>query len=244
VGSPLCSACGAPLTAGGTLCVRCGTQNPGPPPRATGPSPSLPALPSPPLLGFRRPRDRGSTIVRVVILIAVLFVAVSFTSYLFYSSLACQGGCVGETSVSNGFDPGHATLAQCPGGDTFVESGCEGPSHFFYQVTLRSSSVPFGDIHFKVESSDGLTYEAPGALGFAVLSPEGIVLAWAAAVGGEMTMTSGWTYPIGLTNTSTLESTFVLSVDVGPQSPEGLGLEFVAVGSGAYQGTTAPFALP
>jgi hypothetical protein len=79
-----CVSCGAPLTAGGQLCIRCGTENPGTP--STGPSGGepRPAPPPEPRMGFRHPRDNGSTWLRVVVLLVALFVAVSFSAYLYY----------------------------------------------------------------------------------------------------------------------------------------------------------------
>ncbi|MGD0258126.1 MAG: hypothetical protein ABSB90_09670 [Thermoplasmata archaeon] len=35
-------------------------------------------------MGFRHPRDNGSTWLRVVVLLVALFVAVSFSAYLYY----------------------------------------------------------------------------------------------------------------------------------------------------------------
>jgi hypothetical protein len=80
----MCSGCGAPLASGGTLCVRCGTQN-AVETRAQGEREgAVPARPTVPLLGFRHPRDSGSTLVKVVVILVVLFVAASVLAYLLY----------------------------------------------------------------------------------------------------------------------------------------------------------------
>jgi len=242
--SAFCTGCGEPLTVGGSLCVRCGTENPGPPPMAPGGSPAAPPPPSVPVLGFRHPRDKGSTLLVVVVLVAALLVAVSFSSFLFYSLLGCGNGCPGASAIGNGFKAGNPTLGQCPGGDTFAANGCDGPTHSYYQIRIVASSVTFGEVWLQVLGTNGAPYVAPGGLGFSVLSQGGVVLAQYGTTGGILAMTSGWMYAPGISNATALSTACSLAIDMGTGNPAEQGLGFVAFGTGSYSGTTATLALP
>jgi hypothetical protein len=166
------------------------------------------------------------------------------TSFLFYSLLGCGNGCPGALAIGDRFQPGHPTLGECPAGDTFVEDGCQGPTHSYYRVAIVISTVPLGDVWFAVQAPSGANDIAPGGLGFTILSPGGALLAQYPVVGGVMSMTSGWTYPPGPSNLTVLGTSDSLYIDMGTENPSGLNLSLVALGVGSYSGTTAPEALP
>ena len=80
---PRCTGCGAPLTSGGWLCIQCGKQNM--PSKGTGAvGPPAPAPPAVPWLGFRHPRDGGSTWLVVIAILAALFIVGGILAFLLY----------------------------------------------------------------------------------------------------------------------------------------------------------------
>jgi hypothetical protein len=80
---PRCTGCRAPLTAGGLLCIQCGTENDASVvANALGPPAAAP--PSDPRLGFRHPRDEGSTWFFVVAILGALLLAGGIMAFLLY----------------------------------------------------------------------------------------------------------------------------------------------------------------
>jgi hypothetical protein len=84
----------------------------------------------------------------------------------------------------------------------------------------------------------------PGGLGFTILNVNATVVAQYAASGGEMSMSSGWTYAMGSSSSTPLLVTDTIVIDIGATDPSGSQLQFVAVGTGYYDGTTSPVTLP
>jgi hypothetical protein len=245
MGAAYCVRCGAALTGGGSLCIRCGRTNADPGPPTSGRAPGTAPPPAVPIFGFRHPRDTGSTWRVIVVLLAALLVAASMSGFLFYSLIGFEPRINPDiTPIGTAFAPAAPTLGSCPNGSTFASQGCEGPSHYVYGLSIRTSTVRFGSVRFQVFTPTGHVAGTSGGLGFTVLAGNGSVLAQYLTSDGNLTMPSGWTYAPGTAASTLLLVTDSIRIDVGLSSPLGEGWSFVADGLDGYDGTTYPLSLP
>jgi hypothetical protein len=142
------------------------------------------------------------------------------------------------------FAVGNPIAGICPSGGIFPTKGCVS-GDFVYNLAIETSSITFGEVLFQIEIPTGALYDAPGPYsGFVILSPNGSEVAGYQTVGGVMNMTSGWTYYLAGTTTSTpLSNIYTIIVDMGMANPDHQGYEFIARGTGSFSGT-AVVALP
>jgi hypothetical protein len=143
----------------------------------------------------------------------------------------CAGCPPGPTFVV-----GNPSSSSCPSGGTFVTTGCS-PGEFVYDLTIETSTVTFGDVLFHIETTNGTVYVATGGpAGFSMLDLRGVIVAQYSAPGGEMLMSSGWTYGAGDNATTPLTSLYTVLVDMGTTNPVGRGYSFVSEISGDIPG--------
>lgn len=128
---------------------------------------------------------------------------------------------------------GNPSAGSCPARDTFVMDGCAA-GEYVYNITIESSTVPFGSIVFHVATQIGTPY-APklGASGFSILNASGAISAQYATTGGPMSMSGDWTYSGGATDSTAVTQLYTILVDVGRVSIHGLRYSFVANLKGA-----------
>jgi len=230
-----CTDCGHRLTLGDSFCPRCGARVTGQrfPPLGSVP----PGLPAP---------QGASPVVTIVVVVVVALSAAAILGGYGYGVLLGRGfcHCPGSIPIGSAFVPGDPTVGQCLPLGTFVVTGCQGPNDFFYRVSIIDSTINFGAAWFFVETAAGAVEAIPSGLGFTVLTEKGMVAAQYAVAGGSMGMSSDWTYASGVSDSTPVNTTDYIVIDMGTQNPRGLGLEFLAQGMGSYTGTTNSLGLP
>ena len=140
---------------------------------------------------------------------------------------------------------GNPIAGTCHSGYTFAANGCTG-GHYIYTLTIESSSVTFGSVLFEVRTSTGAAYELNATTGFSVMTIGDNVAAQTPFTFGEpMAMdTTFSTYGSGVSGSTDLTSVYTILIDVGTTNPAGMGLSFVASGTGDYTGSSSPVSLP
>jgi hypothetical protein len=142
------------------------------------------------------------------------------------------------------FAVGNVHGASCPSEGSFASTGCA-LGQRAYNITIEGSTIKFGQILFHVETPNGTTYDALGGdTGFSVLNASGTIVAQFLAPGGSLAMTSGWTYTKGTSGSTFLGNTYSILVDLGTTYTVGEGLSFIAIGTGAFGGSTSGLTLP
>ncbi|HLM91376.1 MAG TPA: hypothetical protein VK424_04925 [Thermoplasmata archaeon] len=162
-----------------------------------------------------------------------------------YIGLVSIPPAVPETApIGSAFAVGNPTNGTCPSASTFLAEGCRGPTHFYFRLAILASTVQFGDVQFIIHTPSGAIDVAPGGLGFTVLAPNGTVAAQYAGSGGTMSMSSVWTYEHGTTASTPLNTNDTIMIDIGTTNPFDERLQFSALGTGEYSGTTGLLTLP
>jgi hypothetical protein len=142
-----------------------------------------------------------------------------------------------------GFAVGNPLAGTCPLGGSLAKTGCFS-GDFVYSLTIEYSGITFGEILFHVDSANGTVCVATrGESGFSILNSAGAVAAHYRAHAGVMNMTSGWTYASGTGPSTSLGTDYPILIDVGTVDPQSQGYFFIAVGTGAFSGTSG-VALP
>jgi len=116
----------------------------------------------------------------------------------------------------------------CPAGSTFATQGCLA-GDFTYRLSIETSYIPFGSIHFSVDTKNGSSYNLTGPGGFTVLTFQGTVAAQRGIPSGQqMTMMDGnfLVYGQGVQGGSLLPTNDTILLDMGTSNPAGLGLTF------------------
>src|SRR5580658_221831 len=158
------------------------------------------------------------------------------------------------TLISSAFSVNAAGAeTKCTAGYTVAANGCKG-GDYIYTLAISYSTVTFGSIFFQVLQASGIPYSAAGLPTFSIVNiTSHTVRAYYTQTtsGGPFVMTSTTpsTYPTPavITAASGLPSGYydiVIDTAVTTTTWAGNNLQFVAVGQGAYYGTTVPAALP
>jgi hypothetical protein len=237
---------------GGKFCYRCGAPRTGfVVPMPVSNTLGYPYAPYPGVAGPPASQNSGSTTTVVLVVVVILVVAGSAIGAAFWiGGQLFDHDCAGCPSeyIPIGTALAFETPAGglCPTNDTFAVDGCQGPTHFEYQVHVAESTVTLGTFDLLVQTPTGGTDYASGGLGFAIVGPSDTLVAEGSSEGGLMSMNATWTYLDGNGPSTPLTNLDTIVIDMGPQNPGGLGLALVAaatVGYG-YTGTTAPLPLP
>ncbi len=230
-----CTKCGRRLSPGDSFCTVCGERVAGP--KSFNSSPYSFGPPAPP---------ESDNVAALVVVIVVIVAAATIVGSLAFGALAGRGfcNCPGDTPIGTALSLGAPVAGRCPIGDTFAENGCQGPTDFYYRMSIATSTVTFGSVWFFVQRPSGAVDVTPAGLGFTILTEKGTVAAQYAVVGGSMGMSSDWSYGSGFEEGTPVSTSEYVVIDMGPQNPTGQGLELVAQGMSSYTGTTNPLALP
>jgi hypothetical protein len=194
-----------------------------------------------------RPQEapkRDNTLLVVLVVVVGLVLVIAFGAWVDLRVSEDWPGGPGMTPIGTAFDIGNATNGTCPAASTFLVDGCSGPTHFYFRLAIHASTVAFGDVWFIIHASSGAIENTPGALGFTILSANGTVAAQYAVSGGELAMSSGWTYTSATTASSPLTTAYSIVIDMGTTNPFAQELQFSALGTGGYSGTTGFLTLP
>jgi flagellin-like protein len=209
---------------------------------------------------WRKARKRGVSPIIATILLVAITVVLAAVLYVLISGLT--GGGVGSKPIGSAFNAGNpvSSKSSATGGVGSLSGGWTGTGcvsgDYCYTLTVESSTITFTSALFEVKTTAGTIYSAgAGTGGFSIVNIGGGVVAQSAhiTISGGLAMTS----PIAIFNStagacnsascvtsSPLTSIYTVVIDMGTSSPSGLGLTFVAVGTGSYSGTTAPVLLP
>jgi hypothetical protein len=139
---------------------------------------------------------------------------------------------------------------KCTTGYTVAANGCKG-GDYIYTLTIPFSTVTFGSVLFEVLTSTKTAYSPAGTPTVAIVNASTNVnrASWTQPTAGAafvMTSNTPFTYT-GVTALTGLSAGFykiVIDTAVTTTTWAGNGLTLVAIGQGAYFGTTTPAALP
>jgi hypothetical protein len=154
-------------------------------------------------------------------------------------------GCpCGEPPFAIGAPFGPLSCGSSPAG------GCLDAADYYYTISIETSSLTFGEVHFRVDAANGTVYTATPDGGFSIVNLSGYVVAeFDLPFGGPLAFqnTSSWiftTNSTGISSGSHLGNDDSLVVDMGSRDPGGRGLVLVAVGTGVESGGSASVDLP
>jgi len=150
--------------------------------------------------------------------------------------------------LGTAFDAGGPVWSGCPIGDTYSVEGCQSQDTI-YRISIYSSTVPFGNVLFAVETSTGANFTIPsGTGGISIInltSGEVAVQMGSVPTGGSLAMNAPWSFYNGfVTATTPLTNAFSILLDMGTGDTLGEGLSLVGYGIAPYGGTTGPIPLP
>jgi archaeal type IV pilus assembly protein PilA len=195
---------------------------------------------------WRKARKRAVSPIIATILLVAITVVLAAVLYVLISGLTHGPG---STPIGSAFAAGNPKSGTCVGGGTIAANGCVG-GDFFETLTIEQSSVTFANVLFEViVTSTGNAWTCPAtgtACDFTVTSTTGASVATVnIAVNTGMVMPStGFSTYTGVTSGSSLSSgIYDIELDLGTKGTTGLGLSFVAIGTGGYSGTTSAVAL-
>jgi hypothetical protein len=180
-----------------------------------------------------------------VLVVLVVVVVPIVLSVVLYSEVTGPSS-PGSTPIGSAFAAGNPVASSCT---SAMVSGnvCATVGDFVYTLSVEQSSIELDDVQFEVHTPTGAIFTNTGVGEFALVTFSGAVGAFSTVSSGTgLGMSGTWTvYSDGLESTSPLTNVFTIVIDMGQVAPTtGMGLTFVAIGVGAYSGTTAPFALP
>ncbi|MGI0054166.1 MAG: hypothetical protein ACREBZ_00350 [Thermoplasmata archaeon] len=242
-GAGFCAQCGRPRVFGHRFCQSCG---------AAFPDTTTPARPSavpyysvsPP--GGAPPQPPGSTGITLLVVIVIVVAVPSALAVLVYVEFNHANIGPGATPIGAAFAPAFPSPGSCS--TTMLSEGaCVTAGDYTYNLSIVASSVTFASVELEVNTATGANFENSGLAEIAIVTDFGEVAAHSViAAGHGLVMGATWgDYGTGFGGSSTLSSQFVIVIDMGQSSSTaGQGLSFVAIGIGAYSGTTAPLTLP
>jgi archaeal type IV pilus assembly protein PilA len=195
---------------------------------------------------WRKARKRAVSPIIATILLVAITVVLAAVLYVLISGLTHGPG---STPIGSAFAAGNARSGTCAAGGTIATTGCVA-GDFFETLTIEQSSVTFGNVLFEVivtATGNAWTCTAGGtACDFTVTSTTGASVATVSiGVGAGMVMPStGFATYTGVTSGSSLSSgVYGIELDLGSKATTGMGISFVAIGTGGYSGTTNSVAL-
>jgi hypothetical protein len=173
----------------------------------------------------------------VVIVVAVTIVPLLLSALLYYDVSRLTVG-PGSTPLWAAFATGLPVPGICSA-ENSTAGACTTPGDWTYQLPVVASTVNLSSVLFEVDGPTGAPFRNAGTGSFAVVSLSGSTVASTEVNAGELAMTSTWTdYGTGYSSASPLTSTMSVVIDTGQSSPTtGLGLVFLALGTGSYSGT-------
>jgi len=199
---------------------------------------------------WRKARKRGVSPIIATILLVAITVVLAAVLYVLISGLT--GGGVGSKPIGSSFAAGNPISSKCPSG-SYTANGCLS-ADYTYVLTIETTGATFASVEFEVKTATGSIYAAASAGGFTVLNVGGAVAAQSTvsvtpfAVAMTTTFATYGATPIcngvACVPSTPWSSIYTIMIDMGTSNPTGQGLQFVAIGTGGYSGTTAPVSLP
>lgn len=211
---------------------------------------------------WRKARKRAVSPIIATILLVAITVVLAAVLYVLITGLT-HG--VGSTPIGSAFSAGNpigssvsggAAASTCPtvAGTLTAPTTYIGAGHYYYTLTVESSTISMASAEFEVKTATGAidTATTDGAFYIVASALNVVVAASCIGPGAGLAMTSPFSFFTGAANcngaacstSSSLTSIYSIVIDVGTTSPSGTGLTFVAVGVGSYSGTTSPLSLP
>ncbi|MGP8149067.1 MAG: archaellin/type IV pilin N-terminal domain-containing protein [Thermoplasmata archaeon] len=191
---------------------------------------------------------RGVSPIIATILLVAISVVLAAVLYALISGLT--GGGVGSRPIGSAFDAGSPMASKCTASYAYAANGCQG-GDYVYNLTVETTGPTFASVLFEVRTSAGAVFTTGGVGGFTILTITGKVAAQMTTATAALAMTSTFgTYGaspicngVACNPSTSFSSAYTIEIDMGTTNPNGLGFQFVAIGTGSYSGTTPPVTL-
>jgi hypothetical protein len=181
----------------------------------------------------------------VVVLVAVVGVSVAASAILYFEVSHLTTG-PGSTPIGTAFATAYPTAETCTA-SMASNDACVTPGDYVYSLSVVQSVVELDDVIFVVDTPTGAVFVNSNVSGFALVTPSGTACAYSEIpAGAGLAMPGTWSdYVNGCSPLTPLTDSLTIVIDMGQSSSTvGMGLTFVAEGSGSYSGTTPPLGLP